>query len=164
MPVRALHCLEDARDERRRQLLVIQIAQAVDEDSARRAPVKRLVEAILVQLQRNSALGEATVGDAKGGRALDVAMGATGADLGAAGHGVPRRVGPLNRAVVTHIDQQGLYPDSTSSTSPNPSTPAEPANPPGPGTIPRSAADASRATTIVARAFDRPRTSFQITT
>jgi hypothetical protein len=32
------------------------------------------------------------------------------------------------------------------------------------GTIARSAADASRATTIVERAFDRPRMSVQITT
>src|SRR5262249_2251099 len=83
---------------RRGEVFVEEVAQAVGEDPARCAPMERLLETILVELQGNSPVDEPATSDAERGRAFDVAVRAPRADLRAARHGIPRRAGPLTRA------------------------------------------------------------------
>lgn len=53
---------------------MIQVAQAIDEDASRRAPMEWLVEAILVLLKWDAALDESTACDAEGGRVHAIAL------------------------------------------------------------------------------------------
>ena len=62
--------------------------------------MKWVVKPILVLLKSDVSLNESTACDAEGRCALDVAVRASWAYFRAAGNGVPRRVGPLNRAAV----------------------------------------------------------------
>ena len=95
--VRRLHHLEDLVDVVVGHVLVEEVAHGVDEDGARLRPAERLVEALGAQLQLEAAL-VGVAGDAAEalGEGFGVAVGAAGADLGAARDGVPGGVGPLD--------------------------------------------------------------------
>ena len=104
VPRGPLHRAEYPLNERERDFLVEEVAHAVDEDPPGLLPCERKlkpvrpqaeVEALLVGMPRDAApaLREG----------LGVAVLAPRADLVAAGHGVPRRVRPLDGRLLAHL-------------------------------------------------------------
>ena len=100
---RAPHDVENVMDELLRDPFVEEVAHRIDEDQPRALPTQRLlqpgrpdakVEPLLVGMAGDPApaLSER----------LGVAVSAAGRHLVAPGHGVPRRLRPLDRAAVSH--------------------------------------------------------------
>ena len=93
-----------SRDELVRDVLVEQVAHRVHEDHPRPAPAQRLLEPLGPQPQVEALLvGVARHAAPALGERLGVAVRAAGRDLRAARHRVPGRLGPLDRAPVSHI-------------------------------------------------------------
>ena len=103
MPVRALHRVEYAMDVLERNVFVEQVTHRIDEDELRVPPARRVLESFWTQSQIKASLKRMSLDIAKAfGKALGIAVVATGADLGATGDRVPAAVGPLDSAFVRH--------------------------------------------------------------
>jgi len=97
VPVGTLHRVEHLFDKLPRHFLVEEVAHGVDENHPRFAPLKGLLKALRAQRQVEAALeGMAGHTAESFGEPLGVAAIAPGADLRAARHRVPRRVGPFD--------------------------------------------------------------------
>ena len=96
MPIRPIHYVKYAGYELERNILVEEVAHAVDEDGLRLFPGHGQFEGVLVQGQLE---GIPVVGGAHGlqpfRHAFGIAVLAAGADLGASGEWVPSGFGPL---------------------------------------------------------------------
>jgi hypothetical protein len=93
---RAGHDVENLGEKVEGNLLVKEIAHAIDEDPAGFPPLQGLHEAVLVQLDLGEPLSPPFCNP------LGVAEFTPGADLGAAGHRVPRRLGPFDASSISH--------------------------------------------------------------
>ena len=103
VPIGAFHGVEYALDVLRGNVLVEEIAHRVDEDELRTPPVCGLFEAVGAKGQIKAGLERVPLDASEAlGKALGIAMVATGADLCAAGNGVPGAVGPLDSAFARH--------------------------------------------------------------
>src|SRR6266446_4910613 len=97
VPRCAFHRIEDAIDKFLGNVLVEKIAHGIHEDHARRAPAEWLFQPLRAQGQIEARLEWVTGCTAKPLReALGIAVIASGADLRAAGDGIPGRVSPLD--------------------------------------------------------------------
>src|SRR5262245_35941696 len=103
MPTRRLHCVEHARNEFLRYVVMEEVAHGIDEDHARLAPVQRLLQALGPHRQVKAVLkGMAMCAPETFGKSLCVAVVAAGTDLRAPRHRVPRRIGPLDCRSIGH--------------------------------------------------------------
>ena len=80
-----------------RDVLMEEVTHGIDEDAARRGPLQRIGQLFRDKAEIESKLEWVSFDPAPAFReGLRIAMGAPGADLGAATHRVPRRVGPFD--------------------------------------------------------------------
>ena len=97
MPMSTAHDIEHLRNVDWRQFSVEEIAHAVHEHAARPLPVQRVLEHVRLQGDLESApvivLSHRLQAMCE---TFGVAELASGADLRASGHRVPRRIGPFN--------------------------------------------------------------------
>jgi hypothetical protein len=97
VPIGPLHGVKDARDKFVRDFLVKEIAHGIHEDHSRLPPPERLLQPLGPQGQIKSGLkGMARRATKALRKSLGVTVVAPGADLGAAGYRIPRRIGPLD--------------------------------------------------------------------
>jgi len=103
VPSRFHHDVEHATDVVVGHGIVEQVAHAVHEDLARLAPPKRQVDLVGMQRQREAIRVTSIAHRLETfGQPLGVAVLTAGRDLRAARYRVPRRVSPLNCAVIAH--------------------------------------------------------------
>src|SRR5690606_24059856 len=103
VPVSRLHRVEDLVDEGVRNCLMEEVAHRVHEDHPATLPADRLVQALWSQGQVEARLKRVARHTAKPLReAFRVAVVAAGRDLRAARDWIPRRIGPLDCALISH--------------------------------------------------------------
>jgi len=103
--LRAGHHVEHLGDVLIGDVLVEEVAHRVDEHDARAAPAQRHLQALRPQAQVEALLvGVARHTAPALGERLGVAMRASGRDLRASRHRVPRGLGPLDGAHLCHAD------------------------------------------------------------
>ena len=103
VPIGALHCVEYALDVLDGNVLVKKIAHRIDEDELWTQPVYGLFEALGAKSQIKAWLERVSLDAAETlGKALGIAMVATGANFRAAGNWVPSAVSPLDSAFARH--------------------------------------------------------------
>lgn len=97
MPMCLLHCVEDVIDKRLRDLFVKEVAHGIHENALRLLPGERLEQALGPQCEIEPAFEWMSHDSAEALRKpFRIAIVAAGADLRAAGYGIPSRVGPLD--------------------------------------------------------------------
>ncbi len=103
VPCGAIHDIEHPEDEVQRDPLMKQVAHGVDEDGLRCLPGQRQRQSVLVYRQvEPGRIVRLPHGLEAFGHAFSIAVLAPGADLGAAGDGIPGRFRPFYGRTYTH--------------------------------------------------------------